>query len=85
MPVPSCFVVKNGTKISSWLSWLIGRPSLVTLMTVCSDGVSWAVMTTFPKREKDYQAWKKKVSRDFTPDELVSDIMSRIPNEEEEN
>ena len=42
-------------------------------------------MTTFPKREKDYQAWKKKVGRDFTPDELVSDIMSRIPNEEEEN
>ena len=24
MPVPSCFVVKNGTKISSWLSLLIG-------------------------------------------------------------
>ena len=47
----------------------------MTLMTVCSDGVSRA----------EYQAWKKKVGRDFTPDELVSDIMSRIPNEEEEN
>ena len=85
MPVPSCLVVKNGTNISSWLSRLIGRPSLVTLMTVCSDGMSWAVMATFPKPEKDYQAWKKKVGRDFTPDELVSDIMSRIPDGEEEN
>ena len=27
MPVPSCLVVKNGTKISSWLSLLIGCPS----------------------------------------------------------
>ena len=75
LPVPSSLVVKNGTNISSWLSRLIGRPSLVTLMTVCSDGVSRA----------EYQAWKKKVGRDFTPDELVSDIMSRIPDGEEEN
>ena len=34
------------------------------------------------KREKEYQTWKKKVGRDFTPDELVKDIMARIPEDE---
>lgn len=29
------------------------------------------------KREKEYQDWKSRVGRDYTPDELVAEIMSR--------
>lgn len=36
------------------------------------------------KRLKEYEDWKEKVGRDFTPDELVSDITSRMPEPEEE-
>ena len=33
---------------------------------------------------KEYEEWKERVGRDFTPDELVSDIISRMPDPEEE-
>ena len=36
------------------------------------------------KRKKEYEEWKTNVARDFTPDELVSDIISRMPAPEEE-
>ena len=36
------------------------------------------------KRKKEYDEWKANVGRDFTPDELVSDIISRMPDPEEE-
>ena len=36
------------------------------------------------KRLKEYEEWKERVGRDFTPDELVSDIISRMPDLEEE-
>ena len=34
------------------------------------------------KRQKEYDEWKKKVNRDFTPDELIRDIMARAAAEE---
>ena len=36
------------------------------------------------KRLKEYEDWQEKVGGDFTPDELVSDIISRMPEPEEE-
>ena len=36
------------------------------------------------KRKKEYDEWKANVGRDFTPDELVSDIISLMPDPEDE-
>jgi hypothetical protein len=36
------------------------------------------------KRKKEYEQWKESVGRDFTPDELIADIVSRMPEEEKE-
>lgn len=45
--MPSCLVVKNGMKISSWLSLLIGSPSLITLIMICSERLISAVISIF--------------------------------------
>ena len=78
---------RNGRRICIWLEAennenyfvvLSVRKTYVLLLT--------AFYGNYPnyaaKREKEYQTWKKKVGRDFTPDELVKDIMARIPDDD---
>lgn len=80
---------RNGRRICIWLDvdngddyfviLYVHRRYVRLLTAFYGDSPNYA-----KKRLKEYEDWKEKVGRDFTPDELVSDIISRMPEPEEE-
>ena len=82
-------VRRNGRRICIWLDvdngddyfviLYVHRRYVRLLTAFYGDSPNYA-----KKRLKEYEDWKEKVGRDFTPDELVSDIISRMPEPEEE-
>ena len=79
---------RNGHRVCIWLEVDNGENYFVVLY-VHKDYVR--LLTAFygdypnyaEKRQKEYDEWKKRVNRDFTPDELIRDIMARAAKEEE--
>ncbi len=75
---------RNGRRICIWLDvdngddyfviLYVHRRYVRLLTAFYGDSPNYA-----KKRLKEYEDWKEKVGRDFTPDELVSDIISRMP------
>lgn len=82
-------VRRNGRRICIWLDvdngddyfviLYVHRRYVRLLTAFYGDSPNYA-----KKRLKEYEDWKEKVGHDFTPDELVSDIISRMPDSEEE-
>ena len=80
---------RNGRRICIWLDvdngddyfviLYVHRRYVRLLTAFYGDSPNYA-----KKRLKEYEDWKEMVGRDFTPDELVSDIISRMPEPEEE-
>lgn len=58
------------------MKFAISRMMELTLWTAFVAELSHEVR----KKQKEYEAWRKAVEyRDYTPDELIREIMERLP------